>query len=41
MGLILITSQNGAEDIKRHRWFKVFDWQDVIAKKLIVSENDY
>ncbi|XP_059483886.1 cAMP-dependent protein kinase catalytic subunit PRKX isoform X1 [Neocloeon triangulifer] len=26
--------KNGAEDIKRHRWFKVFDWQDVIGRKL-------
>ncbi|XP_075211653.1 protein kinase, cAMP-dependent, catalytic subunit 3 isoform X1 [Lycorma delicatula] len=25
--------KNGAEDIKRHRWFKSIDWQDVFFKK--------
>jgi len=26
--------KNGAEDIKRHKWFKGVDWDDVLAKKL-------
>ncbi|XP_073986374.1 protein kinase, cAMP-dependent, catalytic subunit 3 [Rhodnius prolixus] len=26
--------KNGAEDVKRHRWFKSMDWNDVILKKL-------
>lgn len=31
--------QNGAEDVKRHRWFKSMDWNDVILKKLKVSNS--
>ncbi|XP_022916965.1 cAMP-dependent protein kinase catalytic subunit 3 [Onthophagus taurus] len=26
--------KSGADDIKRHRWFKGIDWQDVIMRKL-------
>ncbi|XP_067007437.1 cAMP-dependent protein kinase catalytic subunit 3 [Anabrus simplex] len=26
--------KNGAEDVKRHRWFKGIDWQDVYYRKL-------
>ena len=26
--------QGGAEDVKRHRWFKNIDWDDVVGKKL-------
>lgn len=29
--------KNGAEDIKRHRWFKHLDWQEVLNRKLKVS----
>lgn len=29
--------KNGADDIKRHRWFKHLDWDDVYQKKLTVS----
>lgn len=29
--------KNGADDIKRHRWFKNLDWDDVYHKKLTVS----
>ncbi|KAJ8974336.1 hypothetical protein NQ317_005677 [Molorchus minor] len=28
--------KSGAEDIKRHRWFKGIDWHDVVIRKLIV-----
>jgi hypothetical protein len=28
--------QNGAEDVKRHRWFKGMEWQDVYSRKLKV-----
>ncbi|CAG2069192.1 unnamed protein product, partial [Timema podura] len=31
---IYIISQNGADDVKRHRWFKGIEWQDVYNKKL-------
>jgi len=27
-------TKGGAEDVKRHRWFKNIDWDDVTAKKL-------
>ncbi|XKL61565.1 hypothetical protein PGB90_008622 [Kerria lacca] len=26
--------KNGAEDVKRHRWFKHIDWQDVVNRRL-------
>jgi protein kinase X len=26
--------KNGAEDVKRHRWFKGLEWQDVYGRKL-------
>ena len=29
--------KNGAEDIKRHRWFKHLDWDEVFNKKQTVS----
>ena len=29
--------QNGADDIKRHKWFKGVDWDGVPARKLEVS----
>lgn len=29
------TMKNGAEDIKRHKWFKGIDWDGVIQKKLV------
>jgi len=28
--------QNGAEDVKGHRWFKDIDWEDVYDRKLKV-----
>jgi hypothetical protein len=28
--------QNGPEDVKRHRWFKGIEWQDVYSRKLKV-----
>ena len=31
---ILGNMKNGAEDIKRHRWFKNIDWEDVFYKKI-------
>lgn len=27
--------KNGAEDVKRHKWFKSVDWDDVFARKLV------
>lgn len=29
--------KNGGEDIRRHRWFKHLDWDDVLNRKLTVS----
>lgn len=29
--------KNGADDVKRHRWFKHLNWTDVLHKKLTVS----
>ena len=26
--------KSGAEDVKRHRWFKGIDWYDVVTRKL-------
>ena len=26
--------QNGADDVKRHRWFKGLDWEEVYYRKL-------
>ena len=26
--------KNGAEDVKRHRWFKSIDWEEVLQRKL-------
>lgn len=31
--------QNGADDVKRHRWFKGLDWDDVFYRKLKVKIN--
>lgn len=28
--------KNGADDVKRHRWFKHLNWTDVLHKKLTV-----
>lgn len=33
--------KNGSDDIKRHRWFKHLDWDDVYNKKLTVSLSVY
>lgn len=30
-------TQSGADDVKRHRWFKGVDWQEVVQRKLTVS----
>lgn len=35
---IYIELQCGAEDLKRHRWFKGVDWQDVLLRKLKVNK---
>ena len=26
--------KNGTEDVKRHRWFKALDWEEVYYKQL-------
>lgn len=31
--------KNGADDVKRHRWFKHLNWTDVLHKKLTVSDS--
>lgn len=36
--LIFHPFQNGADDVKRHRWFKHLNWNDVYNKKLKVSK---
>lgn len=36
--------KNGSEDIKKHRWFKAYDWDDVYNRKLtppILPKVDY
>lgn len=30
--------KNGAQDVKRHKWFKTVDWEAAVEKKVIVSE---
>lgn len=30
--------QNGADDVKRHRWFKGLDWDEVFYRKLKVKK---
>lgn len=35
--LFLFLFQNGAEDVKKHRWFKTVDWDAVPLRKLKVS----
>lgn len=30
--------QNGAEDVKKHRWFKTIDWEAVPQRKLKVRD---
>lgn len=30
--------KNGAEDVRRHRWFKHLDWDDVYNRKLTVKK---
>lgn len=32
-GVLFVCLQNGADDIKRHRWFKGVDWQDVYYRR--------
>lgn len=29
--------KNGAEDVRRHRWFKHLDWEDVYNRRLTVT----
>ena len=36
----MTSMQNGADDVKRHRWFKGLDWDDVFYRKLKVSLMD-
>lgn len=31
------STQNGPEDVKRHRWFREYDWNDVKNRRLNVS----
>ena len=33
-----VTFQNGANDIKNHRWFRGFNWDDVYDKKIEVRD---
>lgn len=35
--LIVLVFQNGADDVKKHRWFKTIDWDAVPLRKLKVS----
>jgi len=35
--ILYFIPQNGADDVKRHRWFKHLNWNDVYSKKLKVS----
>ena len=35
--MLYVFFQNGADDVKRHRFFKNLDWEDVYEKKLKVS----
>lgn len=32
--------KNGGEDIRRHRWFKNLDWDDVYKRKLTVRRHE-
>lgn len=34
---VLLIWQNGAEDVKKHRWFKTVDWDAVPNRKLKVN----
>lgn len=34
---MLLIWQNGAEDVKKHRWFKTIDWDAVPNRKLKVN----
>lgn len=36
---LFIFLQNGADDVKRHRWFKGLDWDEVFYRKLKVITN--
>ena len=31
--------KNGSEDVKRHKWFKHLDWNQVYARKLLVLKS--
>lgn len=35
--IFLFIFQNGADDVKKHRWFKNINWTDVLNKKTQVS----
>lgn len=35
--LIVLVFQNGADDVKKHRWFKTVDWDAVPLRKLKVG----
>lgn len=39
--LSFLKIQSGADDVKRHRWFKGIDWQEVVQRKLTVSITSF
>lgn len=39
--LTIFIRQNGADDVKRHRWFKGLDWDDVFYRKLKVNQSHF
>ena len=38
---IFLDLQNGAEDVKNHKWFKVIDWNLVLQRKLKVIKRNF
>ena len=36
---MVVCYQNGTEDVKSHKWFKVIDWNLVYQRKLKVSKD--
>lgn len=36
--LVPAVFQNGADDVKKHRWFKMVDWEAVPLRKLKVRQ---